>query len=272
MTHLTEDDLTLLYYGELSEADARSAVAHLEGCTACRVERDQLQRILAMVDRYEVPQPGETFETEVWRRLQPGLRAARRTSRTSLPERLREWLLPSRRLALAGAIAALVLVAFVLGRHSQPEHQPAATTTAAAVGPQDNVRERILLTALGDHFDRAQTVLVDLTTIPSTTSGGTIDISGDQRRAHDLLAATRIYRRAAAEAGDRTVRDVLEALERVLVEVDVSPSQLSAYDLQALQHRIDQQELLFKVRVASAGVREREQSSRAATGRRSAGA
>lgn len=268
--HLTEEDLTLLYYGELSEAESRAARAHLESCANCRVERDTLQRIFAMVDTCDVPQPAGTFEAEVWRRLQPGLRAARETRRASLAERLRGWLVPSRGLAVAGAVAALVLVAFVIGRYWQPK--PGATATRESVQKlQDTARERILLTALGDHFDRTQAVLVELTTLPGATSAAAIDISGEQRRAHDLLAATRIYRRAAAEAGDDTVRNVLEALERVLVEVDVSPSRLSAYELRSLQHRIDEQELLFKLRVASAGVREREQSTRPATARGSAG-
>ena len=31
-THVHEDDLTLLYYDELAEADARAARAHLERC------------------------------------------------------------------------------------------------------------------------------------------------------------------------------------------------------------------------------------------------
>lgn len=264
--HLTEDDLALLYYGELSDAESRAARAHLESCASCRAERDTLQRIFSTVDACDVPEPGETFEGEVWRRLQPGLRAAREARRRSATERLRDWLIPSRGLALAGAVAALVLVAFVIGRYWRPERPGAVVTQTPPAAVQDGARERILLTALGDHFDRTQAVLVELTTIPSTASSNTIDISGEQRRAHDLLAATRIYRRAATEAGDRTVRDVLEALERVLVEVDVSPSELSAYELRSLQRRIDEQELLFKVRVASAGVRERERTTRRSTG------
>jgi hypothetical protein len=44
--------------------------------------------------------------------------------------------------------------------------------------------------------------------------------------------------------------------------VTVSPAQLSAYQLQALQKRIENQELLFKLRVASSAVREREHATR----------
>lgn len=269
MSHLTQDDLTLLYYGELSPPETRSARAHLEVCVTCRSEQEALRRLFAAVDNCPVPEPVDDFEAQVWRRLQPALRAVRPTERRSLSDRLREWFVPSRGWAFGGAMMAVIVIAFAIGRYWQPERPAPVSTGAAQVTGQDTLRERILLTALGDHFDRTQAMLVELA---STTTAATVDISAEQRRAHELLAATRIYRRAAAEAGDRTVGDVLEALERVLVEVEVSPSQLSAYELRSLQNRIDEQELLFKVRVASENVREREQSTRQAAFPRSAGA
>jgi hypothetical protein len=269
MSHLTEDDLTLLHYTELTDAEMRAAQAHLESCAACRHEQAKLRRIFSAVDTYTTPEPASRFEADVWRRLQPALRAAREPGGSRFMERVREWLVPSRGVALGGAMVALVVVAFVIGRYWQLHRETAPAVETAQLGARDTLRERILLSALGDHFDRTEAVLVELA---SSTPAEPVDISGEQRRAHDLLAATRIYRRAAAEAGDRTVGDVLEALERVLVEVEVSPSQLSAYELRSLQKRIDEQELLFKVRVASAGVREREQSTRPAAVRGSAGA
>jgi anti-sigma factor RsiW len=57
MNHLTEDELTLLYYGELSAADARSARAHLDSCAACHAENEKLQRLFAMVDTSPLPEP-----------------------------------------------------------------------------------------------------------------------------------------------------------------------------------------------------------------------
>jgi hypothetical protein len=261
MSHLSDDDLTLLYYGDLPEGEAHAARAHLDSCETCRREEQRLQQMFAMVNGCTVPEPDQGFEAQVWRRLQPALRAASEPRRGSFADRLREWLLLSRGWAIGGALAAAVLVAFALGRSWQPAPPAGPAPGVTRDVSQENLRERVLLTALGDHFDRTQAVLVELA---STTPSSAVDISSEQRRAHDLLAATRIYRRAATEAGDRTVRDVLEALERVLVEVDVSPSQLNAYELRSLQNRIDEQALLFKVRVAAASVREREQSTRPA--------
>jgi hypothetical protein len=130
---------------------------------------------------------------------------------------------------------------------------------AAAQLTPDALRERVLLSALGDHFDRTEAMLVELS---GAAPGSRVSIAAEQRRAGDLLAATRLYRRAAVEAGDGNVADVLEALQRILVEITGSPSELSAFELEALQKRIENQELLFKLRVASSAVRDREHRTR----------
>jgi hypothetical protein len=263
--HVHEDDLTLLYYDELAAAEARTARAHLEGCSECRLRQAELARLLAMVGDTETPEPEAGFEAAMWRRLQPALRAARPPAREGLIARWRGWLSgpargpAPRRWALAGGVAVLVLAAFVAGRFwSAPPAGPVGPQRAAT-DTGEGLRERVLLSALGDHFDRTEAMLVELA---GTATGERVSIAAEQRRAGDLLAATRLYRRAAVDAGDTNVAEVLELLQRILVEVTGSPSELSAFELRALQHRIESQELLFKLRIASSAVRNREHRTR----------
>ncbi len=58
--------------------------------------------------------------------------------------------------ALAGGIAALVLVAFMAGRFSGGE--PSGVTSGGSV-VAGNSPERVLETAVGDHLDRTQMML-----------------------------------------------------------------------------------------------------------------
>jgi hypothetical protein len=269
MNHLTDSDLTLLYYGELTAVEERDARAHLQTCASCRAQHDELLRLFALVNSFPVPEPSAEFQAQVWRRLQPALRSARMPRRAGIAARLGAWFVPSvPRWALAGGLAMLLVIAFAAGRYFQVDQEPAPVSQSADAATPESLRERILLSALGDHFDRTQGMLVELA---SAAPGESVDISGEQRRAGDLLAATRLYRRAANQAGDRNVADVLEALERVLVEVTVSPARLSAYELTSLQKRIENQELLFKLRVASSALREREHATRPAAALGSAG-
>jgi hypothetical protein len=55
------------------------------------------------------------------------------------------------------------------------------------------------------------------------------------------------------------VATVLDELERNLLEIVHSPSAISAADLEQIRRRIDAAALLFKVRVMSDELRQREQ-------------
>jgi hypothetical protein len=258
-THLNDDDLTLLYYGELAGADEDAARTHLQSCPACRDRQGELLRLFALIDTSPVPEPAEAFEATLWQRLQPGVRAARPAGASTRGAWLHGWLSwgTPMRWALAGGMAAALVLAFAAGRIWEGGPRGAVAPPAVAGVPDAAaLRERVLLSALRDHFDRSERVIVDLA---SAAPGAGIDLTGEQRRAADLLAATRIYRRAALEAGDAKVAEVLEALERVLVEVTVAPATPTTFELEALQARIDRQELLFKLRVSALAIRDREE-------------
>ncbi len=160
------------------------------------------------------------------------------------------------RLAMGGAVAALLVAAFVAGRSSvQPPAQP---ETMRAEAPSDEARERVLLAAVGSHLDRSR---VMLTEIAHRNGGGAADISPERATAADLVADNRLYRQAAVRNGDAAVAAVLEDLERVLVEIAASPSPASHDDLARWREQIQTKGLLFKVTVMGSRVRERQQDA-----------
>ena len=156
----------------------------------------------------------------------------------------------------------LVLAAFLAGRFWHPAEQPPAAPISA------EVRERILLVAVGEHLDRSQVVLVELVNA-NTPAGGEADISSEQKRARDLVAANRLYRQTAQHAGEIAVVSVLDELERVLVEIANSPQEVSSAQLEQLQKRIESKGILFKVRVIGSEVRGRKPLAAPAPTRRS---
>ena len=255
-THLNEDDLVLHYYGEMTDAAETRASTHLASCAACHASYRTLQRVLAAVDEAAVAgpelQPG--FERTVWARLEPGLERQR--------SGWLRWLVFSPvRVAWAAAVIVLVAGSFFAGRMFPRAGGDPDTRSAGTV------RERILLVDLGDHLDRSQMVLVELV---SAGGDGTVDISGEQARAEQLVSANRLYRQTAVATGDAAVVDLLDELERVLVDVAASPSQVSTSDLDEVQKRIESKGLLFKVRVAASDVRARQkESAQQRTGQRS---
>ena len=250
MTHLTEADLVLPYYGELDGAAAAEMATHLRECAACRQALAKLQRVFAMVDAAPEPALRDGFERTVWARLQPAL--------SSSSAGWASWLVFSpARLAWLAAIVALVGAAFFAGRVSQQPHTPPAASTAAS----KDLRERVLLADLSEHLDRSQMMLVDLV---SADDASDVDVPVERARAEQLLSANRLYRQTAVYTGNLALAQVLDDLEQVLVDIAASPDRVSAEDLSAVQHRIDDKGLLLKVRVLSSEVQKRQLTKRRA--------
>ena len=235
MIHLSEEQLMLLYYGE--SAEASGVEEHLAGCEQCRAEFRALQLVLNTVDSAPVPERGAAYGEAVWRRIGGQLGTRRRS-------RVFTWWI------WAPATAVLVLAAFLAGRLSH------RTETAQTPANQQQVRERILLVAIGDHLERSQMVLAELSNAPDEK--GKLDISDERQMAEELLDDNRLYRQTARTTGDTAVASVLDDLERVLIEIAHSPSEVSSAQLAELQQQIESRGLLFKVRVLGSRVRDEE--------------
>jgi hypothetical protein len=235
MKHLNEDELVLHYYGESSDAGIEP---HLETCEACRANLESLTRVLDAMDGLEAPEPSAAYGSRVWHRIAPQLGQTREGWWEG-------WFRPNR-LVAAAAMATLLIGAFLAGRVSQRRQM---------AGLSAPVRERIMMVAVGEHLDRSQMILVELV---NNESKGTVDISEEQRRAEDLIGENRLYRQAALKSGDRAVSSVLDELERVLLEVAHSPSKLDSAEFEQVRQRIESQGILFKIRVVSSNLRERE--------------
>ena len=89
-------------------------------------------------------------------------------------------------------------------------------------------------------------------------------LAGEQVRAADLVAANRLMRQSALQSGDAAIVDILEDLERVLLEVANAPANASSNDLTDLQSRITTEDLLFRLRVIASEMRQRNRTDREA--------
>jgi len=144
---------------------------------------------------------------------------------------------------------------------ARPRTNPAPREGSNAVAvnaPQQRVktRDRILLVAVGDHLEKSQMVLMEL--VNAAPENGHVDIASEQQRAEDLLNSNRLYRMTAQEVGDRKLANVLDELERMLVEIAHEPAKVNSEELKDLQRRIEAQGLLFKVRVVGANIRDQK--------------
>jgi hypothetical protein len=242
MSHLDEERLVAHGFGDGTPEDA----AHCATCPECAAAAERLRALLAAVEPIDIPERGDDYGRMVWERLSPRIDAERDFRRRSmLRRRTMTW----------GALAASVVIAFLAGREF-----PRATPPVVAEAIPEAARERILLLAVGDHLERSQVLLIELTNAAPGAGRG----ASTQESAEALVSANRLYRASAVQAGDTGIASVLEELERVLVEVAHQPPDASAKEMERIRKRIEERGILFKVRVIESQVRERGNDGRAA--------
>jgi hypothetical protein len=257
MKHPKEEELIAYHSGE--EADRVGIAGHVADCPECRAELERIDAVLEAITSIAVPDPGEDYGQRVWQQIAPRLPEKRERWWSSLffgRPKCVNWLTPQRWVA-AGAIAALIIAAFLAGRATK---HSAVGEVAGAVD-QGKVRERVLIMAVGEHLGRSEMVLVELANAePQGAGQKQVNISGEQRRAEDLLEENRLYRQTALEQGDTALAGVLDELERTLLDVAHSPQQPTAAQLEGMRQRIESRGILFKVRVVGKELQQREAS------------
>ena len=249
MTHPSEQDLVLYFYGDAPKAAA--VERHLAECKECAAEFAQLRATLSAIN-YPVPERAADYEAQLWSTLKPRLEQSEAPKRSP-------WatLLQPRRWAIAGALAAIIVAAFLLGRISGPKQPgPAQVVNKQMLSGKD----RVLMVAVGDHLDRTEMILVELA---NTRAEGKVDISAEREFAQNLVNENRLYRQTAQRDKDPEIANVLDEVERVLIDIAHHPDSVSGKELEELQQRIESQGVLFKVRVIESKVKARSRTDSA---------
>ncbi len=246
--HLSEQELVLHFY-----EPGRSTQRHLAECSTCAAEFAHIQATLSAID-YPVPERAADYEAQLWSTLKPRLDV-------TVSPKASPWhaLLQPRKWAIAGALAVLVMVAFLAGRYLPRHEQPSPLVTVET--PPKTGNDRVLMVAVGDHLDRTEMILVELANTPAE---GKVDISAERELAQSLVNENRLYRQTAQHDKDTEIANVLDQVERVLIDIAHHPDSVSGKELEQLQQRIQSQGVLFKVRVIESKVKARSRSERTA--------
>jgi hypothetical protein len=254
MTHVSDEDLLLDYYGEASPEQRAVMRAHLERCTECQALDRELRGVLALVDNEPLPEAPAGFERTMWERLEPVVSGFSRTKSSSRTNEVRlkpdttGWRFELPRWALAACVAGLAVGSFALGRvWDRPVPAPGNETADTRT-----LSERLLRSEVEDHLERSQRVFLELV---NADDAAPAVLASDRERAADLVAAGRLYRHSVEELGDTETRDLLEDVERVLVEIANGPEVETSNDLTEVRRRISNQDLIFRLRVTTAEMR-----------------
>lgn len=237
----SEEELILHYYGESDRAEEIERL--LATSDEARRRYAEIRSVLDAVETEPVPARSDLYGHEIWRRVRPRLERP-------LENESSRWLSLPKAVGWAVAATLLIAVSFWAGRETAP---PVADLSALS----DEARDRILLAAVADHLERSQFLLLEIT----NAEGADLSDSG-LTTARDLTAQNRLFRRAAQNEGEAEVELVLGELERYLTELSHLPAGATE-EVAGFARRVEQNNLIFKVRVLGSRLDERAQRSEA---------
>jgi len=240
MRKITDDDLTLLFYGEHDDPALASTVAESRELS----ERfDSLSAELRLADNFVPPHREDDYGADVWRRISPRLG----DDRAETSGRLKSWLatFSQPRFSLAGAlsISLVAMLAFMLGRNGGPESigtsmAPVNQNAIALAGIDSS---RLLTHSVSGHLEQVDLMLTQFVNSTETSSR-------DSGFATDMLVANRLYRQAAASQGNHKLAAFLADLEPLLIELAYQAQSGSPATRERMQLEV-RDGMLFRVRV-----------------------
>jgi hypothetical protein len=240
MSKITDDDLTLLFYGEHENPALAATVAESEELSK---RFDALCAELRLADSYHPPHRGSDYGADVWQQISPRLE----TGKTGITRHLKDWLaaIAQPRFSLAGAlsIALVAIVAFTLGRNGGQVGPAEAITPPGATGVAvANIDSSRLLThSVSGHLEQVNLVL---TQFANSTQAG----NNEAEHATDMLVANRLYRQAASSQGNHKLAAFLGDLEPLLIEMAYEAQSGSPATRERMQQEV-RDGLLFRVRI-----------------------
>ena len=247
MKFLKDEDLILHYYGE---SDDPAAIDRMIETSPEIGERfQQIRQLLDSVAEPEIPIRDSSYGSRVWSSLESEIHRGAWWKRWLEPGPVRRW-------SLIGATALLLVLVFMAGRFTNRPEPPQTATAFDALGVAE--RERALFIAVANHLERSEMLLLELTNIDGDAG---VNVAAERLLASDLKNESQLYRKAASNAGELGVAELLESIEILLVELANGPEDVQSGDLQILRQRLDDGDLLFRVRVVGSRLREDIQKS-----------
>jgi hypothetical protein len=256
----TEEELILHFYGE--SADPRSIDAALAADAGLASRFEALGRDLTAAGTLAAPEPPADLSDRVWREIRPQLRREFRWAAVfqAGPGRSPWLTLVPASLALVAALA----IGYLAGSSGSGDEARGSGAIAAGeaspTGLSPAARERLLLASVEGHLAGSERLLTRVANAAPTDAAA---LAQESAWAEALVSSNRLYRRAAERSGQRRIVALLDELEPLLLEL-AHGGEAAPDDLEAAQQRIDNTDLLFKLRVTGERLQRDAGASRAA--------
>ncbi len=240
--------VTLLASGCLEGAEREGTLAHLEGCAACRREREELRGLVEAVahDWARSAEPALAVE----------FLATRVEARLDAMARSRAWRWGWAVAGLGIAVLVAPLVTWITSRAVENARRAESAAPVVAVGMDDAALHRLERTLAREQAVRylaeAGDVLVNLSADPRPCpkKHAHVEMAAEAERSRELLARRALLVDLESDAL-APARDLLLDVDNVLREVASLTGCSGREDLDRLRREMEDRRLLMKVRLLS---------------------
>jgi hypothetical protein len=235
--------------GRLEHEQQAAVRHHLEGCSKCRTEYAELRAILDKLPAES--NPAADLPPAFWQELLNDVSAQLplRPRRLIVPTWISDWydfITVPRHQAIVGTATALLLCAIISGmwfalRH-QPVHDASVTATARVAKPLTPA----VNTRLKEYLRRSKVLLVGLNNMP-LKEGTAVDLSLERTTSRALLHEARYLK---DQSLDRRSAALISDLEKIQITLANSREREDIPDFRLIRGGIQEENLLFKIRIA----------------------
>ena len=242
---------------ELTPAKRREVEKHLEGCTVCLQERDELRAFLDRALRYTTESAevrGDAFWKDFAGKVERRIQADGRRRRTNQPFSVWEAILSYTRFqrgpAIAFAALALIALASVIYVRIQFRDQELVQEVEKwrAVQPAQPPVETVSRQdpRMAEYFRKSKVLLVGLTNMKMNEDQAP-DFSAERRASRDLIQQA-VYLKS--QPLDVRSAHLINDLEKILIELSNLKEENNLPNVEIIRGGIHQENLLFKIRMA----------------------
>lgn len=248
MRHREVKELLYEYIqGELDAVKSRHMQEHLAHCNRCFAEYQIVKEGIRVVPSRR-KKPSEMLPEAFWHNFPFGVeeRLQVRRKRRHLRRRFwdqAEWFFLFRRpyaIALSTSVVIVVFAAVLwFGKIS-----PVGTESAGLVSAPTQAQR--VDAEVGDYLRRSKILLVGITNI-NGAEGQSVDLTVEREAARGLIRQARYLDQQSL---DERSRQLIKALERILIELANMKQQADLPDVEIIRSGIHQENMLFKIRMA----------------------
>ena len=261
---LYQKELAAYLYGELPDEMSRAMESHLQACTECRREMNDMKKVFNGADTLN-PDMSAAMEKVDWEGLPDKIadRVLGRGSKANAPGRAGFWgalLAPRMRPVYAALFmgvllgAALTLLVF---RPSVPAER-AAWELLIPAGALESMDIEVARRTTLDYLDRSQYLLLDLVQSTPEKAADFWQSDFGSQQARDLLSKKKYIDQQLGSYQMSKAKVLCDQIEMLFLELSQISQELTAAELAKLQALIQERQLVMKIKLVKKELQESE--------------